>query len=183
MAAEIRRLRKPDPYKQKGIRYVGEVLKKKAGKAGAVVRSGDAVAVPGTPRSRLDERENQAGRRDRIKIRLRKKIVGSPERPRLTVFRSGAHIYVQAVDDATGTTVAAASSLDPDLKAKMGEKGAAGTSRRTGDRPDHRERLSAKGLAAGGLRPRRLPVPRAHQGAGRRRPRVRAEGRALGVIE
>jgi large subunit ribosomal protein L6 len=35
VAAEIRRLRKPDPYKQKGIRYVGEVLKKKAGKAGA----------------------------------------------------------------------------------------------------------------------------------------------------
>ena len=35
VAAEIRELRKPDPYKQKGIRYVGEVLKKKAGKAGA----------------------------------------------------------------------------------------------------------------------------------------------------
>jgi large subunit ribosomal protein L6 len=35
VAAEIRNLRKPDPYKQKGIRYVGEVLKKKAGKAGA----------------------------------------------------------------------------------------------------------------------------------------------------
>ena len=35
MAAEIRGLRKPDPYKQKGIRYVGEILKKKAGKAGA----------------------------------------------------------------------------------------------------------------------------------------------------
>jgi large subunit ribosomal protein L6 len=35
VAAEIRQLRKPDPYKQKGIRYVGEVLKKKAGKAGA----------------------------------------------------------------------------------------------------------------------------------------------------
>jgi large subunit ribosomal protein L6 len=35
VAAEIRQLRRPDPYKQKGIRYVGEVLKKKAGKAGA----------------------------------------------------------------------------------------------------------------------------------------------------
>lgn len=35
VAAEIRRLRKPDPYKQKGVRYVGEILKKKAGKAGA----------------------------------------------------------------------------------------------------------------------------------------------------
>jgi large subunit ribosomal protein L6 len=39
VAAEIRRLRRPDPYKQKGIRYVGEVLKKKAGKAGATGRT------------------------------------------------------------------------------------------------------------------------------------------------
>jgi large subunit ribosomal protein L6 len=38
-AAEIRRLRKPDPYKQKGVRYVGEKLKKKAGKAGATGRT------------------------------------------------------------------------------------------------------------------------------------------------
>lgn len=38
VAAEIRRFRKPDPYKQKGIRYVGEVLKKKAGKAGAAAK-------------------------------------------------------------------------------------------------------------------------------------------------
>jgi large subunit ribosomal protein L6 len=35
VAAEIRRMRKPDPYKQKGVRYTGEVLKKKAGKTGA----------------------------------------------------------------------------------------------------------------------------------------------------
>ena len=35
VAADIRRLRKPDPYKQKGVRYTGEVLKKKAGKTGA----------------------------------------------------------------------------------------------------------------------------------------------------
>jgi large subunit ribosomal protein L6 len=42
VAAEIRRLREPDPYKQKGIRYVGEVLKKKAGKAGATGTAGGA---------------------------------------------------------------------------------------------------------------------------------------------
>ena len=60
--------------------------------------------------------------RDRIKLRLRKRIVGSAERPRLTVFRSIAHIYVQAVDDATGTTVAAASTAEPAVKAKMPEK-------------------------------------------------------------
>jgi large subunit ribosomal protein L18 len=57
-------------------------------------------------------------RRDRIKFRLRKRIVGSAERPRLTVFRSGAHMYVQAVDDAAGQTLAAASTVEPAAKAK-----------------------------------------------------------------
>jgi large subunit ribosomal protein L18 len=61
-------------------------------------------------------------RRDRIKLRLRKRIVGSAERPRLTVFRSVAHMYVQAVDDATGTTLASASTVEPTIKAKMAEK-------------------------------------------------------------
>ncbi len=61
-------------------------------------------------------------RRDRIKLRLRKRIVGSAARPRLTVFRSTAHMYIQAVDDATGRTVAAASSIEPAVKAKMAEK-------------------------------------------------------------
>ena len=61
-------------------------------------------------------------RRDRIKLRLRKRIVGSADRPRLTVFRSVTHIYVQAVDDASGRTVAAASTVEPVVKAKMSEK-------------------------------------------------------------
>jgi large subunit ribosomal protein L18 len=68
---------------------------------------------------KIRTREN---RRDRIKLRLRKRIVGSAERPRLTVFRSVAHMYVQAVDDATGRTVAAASTVEPAVKAKMGGK-------------------------------------------------------------
>jgi large subunit ribosomal protein L18 len=61
-------------------------------------------------------------RRDRIKLRLRKRIVGSAERPRLTVFRSVAHTYVQAVDDATGQTLASASTVEPALKGRMAEK-------------------------------------------------------------
>ncbi len=65
-------------------------------------------------------------RRDRIKLRLRKRIVGSAERPRLTVFRSMAHMYVQAVDDATGRTLASASTIEPGVKAKMGEKARGG---------------------------------------------------------
>ena len=61
-------------------------------------------------------------RRDRIKLRLRKRIVGSAERPRVTVFRSVAQMYVQADDDAAGRTVAAASTVEPTVKAKMGGK-------------------------------------------------------------
>jgi large subunit ribosomal protein L18 len=52
-------------------------------------------------------------RRHRIHLRTRKRLRGTGDRPRLTVFRSVEHIYVQAVDDATGTTVASASSVDP----------------------------------------------------------------------
>jgi len=56
-------------------------------------------------------------RRDRIKLRIRKRVAGTPERPRLTVFRSVAHLYVQVIDDRTGHTIAAASSVEPVLKA------------------------------------------------------------------
>lgn len=49
-------------------------------------------------------------RRLRIKMRIRKKFTGTPERPRLTVFRSNKQIYVQVIDDTTGITLASASS-------------------------------------------------------------------------
>ena len=55
-------------------------------------------------------------RRHRIQLRGRKRITGTGARPRLSVFRSVAHIYVQAIDDATGATVAAASSVEPAVK-------------------------------------------------------------------
>jgi large subunit ribosomal protein L18 len=60
-------------------------------------------------------------RRDRIKLRLRKRINGTSERPRLSVFRSVAHIYVQVIDDRTGTTIASASSVEPAIKASLGD--------------------------------------------------------------
>jgi large subunit ribosomal protein L18 len=52
-------------------------------------------------------------RHDRIRLRL----TGSPDRPRLAVFRSLNHIYAQVIDDTTGKTLAAASSLEKELKA------------------------------------------------------------------
>src|SRR6201996_2536014 len=54
--------------------------------------------------------------------RLRKKIAGTAERPRLVVHRSSRHIHVQLVDDLTGTTLAAASSIEADVRAVDGDK-------------------------------------------------------------
>ena len=64
-------------------------------------------------------------RRQRIKYRIRKRVAGTEARPRLTVFRSVAHIYVQVVDDMTGRTVASASTIEPAVKGTM-EKEARG---------------------------------------------------------
>jgi large subunit ribosomal protein L18 len=54
--------------------------------------------------------------RERRKLRIRRKISGTPEQPRLTVFRSAKHIYAQVVDDVKGTTVAHASTLSRDVR-------------------------------------------------------------------
>src|SRR5215510_1101381 len=59
--------------------------------------------------------------RERRKLRIRTKISGTPERPRLSVFRSSKHIYAQVVDDVKGTTLAAASTLSRDLKGTLSE--------------------------------------------------------------
>ena len=64
-------------------------------------------------------------RRDRIKFRIRKRMTGTAQKPRLSVFRSVAHIYVQVIDDMSGNTIAAASTVDPKVKGKM-PKGVAG---------------------------------------------------------
>ena len=56
-------------------------------------------------------------RRRRIQLRQRKRIAGTKERPRLTVFRSVAHIYAQIIDDLSGQTLVSASSVEADVKA------------------------------------------------------------------
>jgi large subunit ribosomal protein L18 len=60
-------------------------------------------------------------RRHKIKLRVRGKIRGTAERPRLTVFRSNKQIYAQIVDDLTGKTLASASSLKMEEKAPQKE--------------------------------------------------------------
>lgn len=62
---------------------------------------------------------NRRESRERRHLRLRKKITGNTERPRLAVFRSLHHIYAQVVDDAKGVTLVAASTVDPEVKKSL----------------------------------------------------------------
>ncbi len=86
-------------------------------------------------------------RRARIALRLRKRIHGTAERPRLSVFRSLNHIYVQAVDDMSGRTLAAAATTEAALKGKM-PKDARGGNRAGAEAIGAviAERLIAKGI-------------------------------------
>ena len=59
--------------------------------------------------------------RERRKLRIRRKISGTKEQPRLTVFRSAKHIYAQVVDDGAGSTVAHASTLSKEVRGEIGE--------------------------------------------------------------
>ena len=60
-------------------------------------------------------------RRVRIQLRQRKRISGTAERPRLTVFRSVSHIYAQVIDDLSGRTIVSASSVEPTIKSGFGK--------------------------------------------------------------
>ena len=59
--------------------------------------------------------------RQKRKTRIRKRIFGTEQRPRLSVFRSAKHIYAQIVVDSTGSTILAASSLSPEIKGEIGD--------------------------------------------------------------
>ena len=61
-------------------------------------------------------------RRQKIKFRVRRKISGTTQKPRLSVFRSNTEIYAQLIDDETGQTLAAASSREKDISAQKGTK-------------------------------------------------------------
>ena len=67
----------------------------------------------------VNEKSDQRMRR---KTRIRKRMTGTPDRPRLSVFRSARHIYAQIIDDTCGCTLVCASSLDPAVTDGAGDK-------------------------------------------------------------
>jgi large subunit ribosomal protein L18 len=77
-----------------------------------------------TAQKPLGQSASAVRRKQRLRrhARLRKKIAGTAERPRLVVHRSSRHIHVQLVNDLTGTTVAAASSIETDVRGVDGDK-------------------------------------------------------------
>ena len=65
---------------------------------------------------------SKSAQRNRRHARLRKRIAGTPARPRLVVTRSARHVFVQVVDDTKGHTLASASTLETDLRSFSGDK-------------------------------------------------------------
>ncbi|MBV9948805.1 MAG: 50S ribosomal protein L18 [Myxococcales bacterium] len=82
--------------------------------------------------------------RERRRLRIRRKISGTPERPRLSVFRSARHIYAQVVDDRAGATVAHASTLSRDVRSEVSEASKLDAAKKVGE-------AIAKALLAKGI--------------------------------
>ncbi len=73
----------------------------------------------------MDQAKHRVEARNRIRERIRRKVTGTTERPRLAVFRSLKSIYAQVIDDATGNTITSASSLEKEAGAKGSNAAAA----------------------------------------------------------
>lgn len=69
------------------------------------------------------KKEYSNKKRQKRHLRIRKTVNGTPERPRLNVYRSLNHIYAQIIDDKAGRTLVSASTLDKDLKEKLEKTG------------------------------------------------------------
>jgi large subunit ribosomal protein L18 len=82
--------------------------------------------------------------RSKVRRRIRARLAGSAERPRLAVFRSVRHIYVQAIDDQAGQTLAAASTADADCRAKAAYGGNVSAAKVVGGAIA--ERLKSRGI-------------------------------------
>ena len=107
--------------------------------------------------------------RKRRQRRVRKKIMGTAERPRLAVFRSNKHIYVQAIDDIAGRTLVSASTMEAGLRggATATVAGAKQVGQLVGQRAKDAD------IDRGRVRPRRVQVPRPGRRDRRRRARSR----------
>ncbi len=79
----------------------------------------------------LKVKSRQVNRKKRHR-RVRTKVYGTPERPRLNVFRSSKHIYAQVIDDQSGETLVAATSLDPQLRSELEHGGNREAARKVG---------------------------------------------------
>ena len=88
--------------------------------------------------------KSKAAARSRRHLRLRKKVTGTAERPRLVVNRSSRHVFVQLVDDTVSRTIASASTMEADLRSLEGDKTA--KARRVGELVA--ERAKAAGVEA-----------------------------------
>ena len=82
----------------------------------------DTISAAAKKRAASQVSSKRRTSRTRRHARLRKKVVGSAERPRLAVKRSSRHIVAQLIDDVAGHTVAAASTLEADVRALDGDK-------------------------------------------------------------
>ncbi|MGE5238145.1 MAG: 50S ribosomal protein L18 [Chloroflexota bacterium] len=87
--------------------------------------------------------QNKVQARIRRHERTRKKVLGTPERPRLSVYRSLNHISAQIIDDTKSRTVVAVSTLQKELKEEKGHKGNVGMAKRVG------QMIAVKALDAG----------------------------------
>ena len=65
------------------------------------------------------KKESRTEIREKKHMKIRNRFSGTPERPRMAVFRSNNHMYVQIIDDAAGNTLVAASTLDKDVKSEV----------------------------------------------------------------
>ncbi len=94
----------------------------------------------------MEARIDRRAVRRRSRYRIRKKIHGSGSRPRLAVFRSDRHIYVQVIDDEAGRTLAQASTLDEELRGSIKNGGSVAAAKAVGEAIA--ERLKKGGIEA-----------------------------------
>ena len=92
---------------------------------------------------RANKGKSASAARDRRHLRLRKKVSGTSERPRLVVTRSARHLFVQVVDDTKGHTLASASTMEDGLRKHDGDK----TAKATVDGKLIAERAKEKGVS------------------------------------